>query len=165
MSTTQTDTATINRRRRPRRRMVIAVAVLVLVGGTAVIGIAAAKDDPPPAGVDPHRTAPAELLGTWQPTFIKGSTEVNKPNPKAPNITFADDGQWRGSDGCNGIGGTYDADPGEISAQSGPQTMIGCHNVPHVEVLAESTHFRVNGTTLALYDADWNQLASYTRTQ
>jgi heat shock protein HslJ len=163
MSSTEEETATISRRRRPRRRSVIAAAVLAVLCGGAVIGVAAAKDDPPPVGVDPVQTGPAELLGTWQPTLIKGSTELTFPHRNAPTITFGNDGRWHGSDGCNAIGGKYDANPGELSAESGPETMMWCHNVPHDEVLAKSKYFRINGPDLALYDVHWNQLASYAR--
>jgi hypothetical protein len=37
--------------------------------------------------------------------------------------------------------------------------------VPNLEVLGKSTHFRVGGTVLTLYDANWTRLASYASTR
>jgi heat shock protein HslJ len=152
--------------RRPRRSLVIAVAVLAVLGVGVVICVAASNDpQPAPAGIDPVATDPSGLIGTWRPTFVKDFTKLDSTRPNAATITFGDDGKWRGSDGCNGIGGTYDADLGEISVKSGPQTQIWCENVPHVEVLGKSAHFRVGGTVLTLYDANWTRLASYAGTR
>jgi heat shock protein HslJ len=152
-------------RRGPRRLLVIAAAALAVLGVVATIGVAASDDrEPPPAGVDPVATDPADLIGTWRPIFIKDFAKVDSTRPDLATVTFGDDGEWHGSDGCNGIGGTYDADPGDISVQSGVQTLIGCDNVPNANVLGASTHFRVSDKVLTLYDANWDQLASYSRT-
>jgi heat shock protein HslJ len=152
-------------RRGPRRLVVIAATALAVLGIVATIGLAASDDrDPPPAGVDPVATDPADLIGTWRPTFIKDFAKIDSTRPHPATVTFGDDGEWHGSDGCNGIGGTYDADPGDISVRSGAQTLIGCDNVPNAEVLGESAHFRVSGEVLSLYDANWHRLASYSRT-
>jgi heat shock protein HslJ len=154
-------------RRGPRRLLVIAAAALAVLGVVATIGVAASDDrEPPPAGVDPMATDPADLIGTWRPTFIKDFAMVDSTRHRyhPATVTFGDDGEWHGSDGCNGIGGTYDADPGDISVESGPQTVIGCDNVPNANVLGESAHFRVSDKVLTLYDANWDRLASYSRT-
>jgi heat shock protein HslJ len=152
-------------RRRPRRTWVIAAAALAVPGVVATIGVAASDNhEPPPAGVDPVATDPSDLIGTWRPTFIKGFTKLDSTRPDAATVTFGDDGAWHGSDGCNGVGGTYDADAGDISVKSGEQTAIGCDNVPNIDVLGESAHFRVSGKVLILYDANWDRLASYSRT-
>lgn len=165
-STERDQTMTVRGVRRSRRLLVIAAAVITVLGVGVLIGVARANDpEPAPAGVDPVATDPADLVGTWRPTFIKDFSKLDNSRPKGATITFADDGKWSGSDGCNGIGGTYDADPGEISVESGYQTLIGCDNVPNGEALNKSAHFRVRGTVLTLYDAQWIRLASYSHTQ
>jgi hypothetical protein len=152
--------------RRPGRSLVIAAAVLAVLGAGVVIGVAASNDaKPPPAGVDPVATDPSDLIGTWRPTFVKDFVKLGSTRPKPATITFGDDGKWSGWDGCNGIGGTYDADPGKISVKSGPTTAMWCENVPNLEVLGNSAYFRVGGTVLSLYDANWNRLASYAGTR
>jgi hypothetical protein len=37
--------------------------------------------------------------------------------------------------------------------------------VPNVEVLSNCAHFRVSGTVLSMYDANWNRLAAYAQTR
>lgn len=138
-------------------------AAALAVSGVAVVGVAVANDDKPPPGVDPTATSPAALIGSWRPTYVRSFTKLDKIGRDAPTITFGDDGQWHGSDGCNGIGGTYDAGPGKLHAEAGPQTAIGCDNVPNGEVLVGSAHFRVSGTVLTLYDGNWVKLANYSR--
>jgi heat shock protein HslJ len=165
MSSTERDqTMTAPGERRPRRFLVIASAVTAVLGVGVVIGLAASNDRPP-AGVDPVATDPSHLIGTWRPTFVKDFAKLDSTRRHPATITFGDNGKWRGSDGCNGIGGTYGADPGEISVKSGPSTLIWCENVPHVGVLGKSAHFRVSGTVLTLYDANWTRLAAYSQTQ
>jgi heat shock protein HslJ len=152
--------------RRPYRLLVIAAVVIAVLGVAVVIGVATSDEgQTPPAGVDPVATDPADLIGTWRTVFIKSDIKLNGSRPRATTITFEKDGRWRGSDGCNGIGGTYEADPGEISVKAGPQTEMWCDNVPHVEVLSASVYFRISGPTLTLYDANWNRLAQYSQTQ
>lgn len=167
MSSTERDqTMTVSRRRRPGRSLVIAVTVLAVLGIGVAIGVATSNDpEPPPAGVDPLATDPSNLIGSWRPTFVKDFAKLDSTRPKPATITFGDDGKWHGWDGCNGIGGTYDADPGEISVKAGPTTAMWCENVPNLDVLGESAHFRVGGTVLTLYDANWNRLASYAGTR
>jgi heat shock protein HslJ len=168
MSSTEPDqTKTDTRVRRPGRSLVIAAAVLAVLGVGVVIGVTRLNDsETPPAGVDPVATDPARLTGTWRPTFIKDFAKLDSTRKDPATITFGGDGKWRGSDGCNGIGGTYDTDPGEISVKStGVTTAMWCENVPHVDVLEKSAHFRVSGTVLTFYDANWNRLASYSVTR
>jgi heat shock protein HslJ len=167
MSSTEPDqTKTDTRVRRPGRSLVIAAAVLAVLGVGVAIGVTRLNDsEPPPAGVDPVATDPAHLTGTWRPTFIKDFAKLNSTRNDPATITFGGDGKWRGSDGCNGLGGTYDADPGEIRVEAGGvTTAMWCENVPNDDVLRKSAHFRVSGTVLTLYDAKWNRLASYSGT-
>lgn len=151
---------------RRHRLLVIAAMVIAILGIATVIGVARSNGTQnPPPGVDPVASDPADLIGTWRHTYIRSSTPPDSKvtHRQSPTLTFEKDGKWHGSDGCNGVGGTYDADPGKISAEAGPSTAIWCNNVPHVEVLTASAYFRSTGTALTLYDASWTQLASYSR--
>lgn len=60
-----------------------------------------------------------DILGRWLAQGLAVSTE--------PFVTFAADGSWEGSDGCNGARGRWvvGAD-GSFLSTSGPQTLIGC---------------------------------------
>ncbi|HEY3002492.1 MAG TPA: hypothetical protein VGJ44_09075 [Kribbellaceae bacterium] len=62
------------------------------------------------------------------------------------------------------IGGEYDADPGELRATAGPQTLMACDNVPNVAAITRTAHFRVHGSTLTLYDDRWSRVAAYEKT-
>lgn len=73
-----------------------------------------------PAGLRP--AAAADLVGRWVPG---DRPEARSPRP--PHVTFAADGDWTGSDGCNGQGGRWLAGPaGSFLAVAGPQTLMGC---------------------------------------
>ncbi|WP_158228335.1 META domain-containing protein [Pseudonocardia sp. MH-G8] len=69
-------------------------------------------------------------------------------------VTLAADGRWTGSDGCNNTKGTWRSGPeGELTATSGPSTMIGCENVPIASWLTDATRAGFDGDTLVLRDA------------
>jgi heat shock protein HslJ len=127
---------------RPRRVLVLGAAVVAVLGIAAGIGAVAANGD----------EAPAALLGTWRPTFIAGFDNLDARRPHPATVTFGDDGQWRGSDGCNVIGGEYEAGTHTISAEAGEQTAIGCENMPNATALLRAARCEVNGTTLTLSD-------------
>lgn len=79
-------------------------------------------------------------------------------------IIFKTDGHWTGSDGCNALGGKFKASATTISAYDfGPQTAIGCDNVPNTTVLEQAAHWKATSTTLTLYNKSSAPLATYTR--
>ena len=46
-----------------------------------------------------------------------------------PFLEFANDGSYRGSDGCNGIGGTYTVEDDELVLKPGLSTLMACPGV------------------------------------
>ena len=79
-------------------------------------------------------------------------------------LVFRQDGTWTGSDGCNGLQGTYAiGQRGEFTAKVGPQRLIGCDNVPHTAVLSAAKRIAVDASSLQFFGADGRQLAKYAR--
>lgn len=116
-------TARAVRRSRRRRALVSGVAALAVAGVVGgVVTVAKGTDgarDALVAGSEPTRAALVDVQ--W---LVTGRA------PAFPSyVVFLSDGTWRGSDGCNGLGGTWTlADDGGFSTTSGVQTLIGCDN-------------------------------------
>ncbi|MFI7586565.1 META domain-containing protein [Spongisporangium articulatum] len=111
----------------------------------------------------------AGIVGTWRPLGITGWA---KP-PTADDMGFAEavisfraDGTWLGSDGCNGLGGKYRLESTGTFSMPGPvsSTLIGCVNVPNLDVLLKATHVVVVGKALVFQAADGAVLGVYART-
>lgn len=101
----------------------------------------------------------ALLVGRrWVPSPSPTST----PGPSA-YITFAADGTWSGSDGCNGMGGSYSySASGSFSAVVEGATLKYC-NVPHIgQWLTMAKHADVTGSELRLTAADGHLLGVFT---
>ncbi len=163
--------ATPVRRRRTWLASGLAAATMAAVGITIAI---TAPSENETAGVSPSSTSASTqteaLLGSWRPVGIVGFDNSKLPPAgppaadRAPNIRFTSEGKWHGSDGCNGIGGTYRADDdGSISADAGPQTLIGCDNVPNSLVLQRAARFAIDGRSLTFYAPDGQRLGTYER--
>jgi hypothetical protein len=96
-----------------------------------------------PAGLRP--AAAADLVGRWVP--------ADRPEDRTPwpsHVTFAADGDWTGSNGCNGQGGRWLAGPaGSFLAVAGPQTLMGCVPVARpARAAAPGVHAPVDGSWL-----------------
>jgi heat shock protein HslJ len=160
-----------------RRRTWLASGVAAVT--MAAVGVAIAVTAPSgneTAGVSTPSTSASTqtgaLIGNWRPVDIVGFDNSALPPPglpagRAPNITFTSDGRWRGSDGCNAIGGTYSAsDDGSISTANSAQTLIGCPDVitvPNSEVLERAARFAIDGRSLTFYAAGGQRLGTYER--
>jgi heat shock protein HslJ len=81
-------------------------------------------------------------------------------------LTFAADGTFAGSTGCNRIAGTYTQDGSSLTMASGPMTLRACEGpvadqeAAIVAALPRVTSFTA-GTSLALLDADGSTLLTY----
>ncbi|MCW3814081.1 META domain-containing protein [Micromonospora sp. DR5-3] len=137
-----------------------AVVARLLPGATPTPGpyLAASEVGPPeitdevrrrfaPAAALPATLTPAtrdRLVGKWVP--VSG--------PRRAYVEFKADGEWRGSDGCNGQAGRWVVDPaGAFLATTGPSTLIGCDGVPVGAWLSSSWRAGLDGKTLVLLDA------------
>lgn len=105
------------------------------------------------------------IQGTWYPLQIAGySVQPEFEESYAEAFLEFGDGEWTGSDGCNGMSGSYELDgAGAFEGGAGVSTKIGCANVPHSRVLEEATTVRVDGETLVFSDGD--EIARYTRSK
>ncbi len=137
-----------------------------LVAAGLALGACGSDDDDAevvdPAGVE------QEILGTWYPWDIPGydpGTSFDAQTFDEATIEFKDDGTWRGSDGCNGQGGDYKvgADGTFSSSEPGPQTLIGCANVPNSSVLHKSVRVEVVDGVLILTDENVKTTGRYLR--
>jgi len=157
--------------RRRRYMLVAAVATVVAATGLGILASmngleqdgAASTPTPSIPSTGATLSLSAALIGTWRPVEIVGYSE--KLPRLAADVSFAADGQWRGSDGCNGLGGTYKADDdGSFTAEAdGATTMQWCSNVPNAGVIGGAGRFTIDDRTLVLYGADGHRLASYQR--
>ncbi|GLY17973.1 hypothetical protein Kisp01_49870 [Kineosporia sp. NBRC 101677] len=117
--------------------------------GTALVGSNVAED----------------IVGRWYPLRIEGyRLDPVFADSWADAYLEFDQGEWTGSDGCNGLRGTYDLDAGGAFEQKEmASTEIGCANVPHYDVLDRATTVRVEDDTL-IFSAD-EEIARYTRSE
>ncbi|GAB3947538.1 hypothetical protein GCM10029976_076990 [Kribbella albertanoniae] len=173
------DRAATGVREARRRSWMISGAAAVAVAAVAVTGFALTggntpEQPPVAAGGAPQSTAPTttavqplsakSVAGTWRATQITGTKALKSARPDDPVLVFKADGTWSGSDGCNGLQGTFTiGQRGEFAATSGPQHMIGCENVPHTGVLQSAKRIAVTEDTLTFAAADGHELARYAR--
>lgn len=112
-----------------------------------------------PSPTAPESGSLALLVGhRWVPNA--GSS----PQPAASAyITFFPDGTWRGSDGCNAIGGTFSySQTGSFTAALGGTTLKYC-NVPQIaDWLTAAAHAEVTDTELRLTAANGRELGVFT---
>ncbi|MDG4830511.1 META domain-containing protein [Solwaraspora sp. WMMD1047] len=107
---------------------------------------------PLPADLTPL-PAPEALLGRWVPA----TGPTGAPDPAFVELTA--DGSWRGSDGCNALGGRWvAASGGPLLATSGASTLVGCDNVPIAQWLSEASQAGLDGDVLVLVDAKGTEL-------
>jgi heat shock protein HslJ len=170
--------ATVGAQQAQRRTWLISGAAAAVVAVIAAVSFSLASQSqstPQPAAGNSassgsNAQAPAAtaqtVAGTWRPVQLSGFTTLKAARPDAPTITFKADGTWVGSDGCNGINGTYSiGQHGEFSSKSGSQRMVGCDNVPHTAVLAEAKRITSDKTGLTFYAGDGREVARYARTR
>ncbi|WP_371404801.1 META domain-containing protein [Kribbella sp. NBC_00662] len=172
-----TERATTGAHRAQRRTWIVSGAAAVAVAAIAVVGFGLAGSNskptqPPVAGGQapvsatptPQPPTAQTVSGTWRPLQMAGFKALKAARPQDPVLVFRPDGTWSGSDGCNGLQGTYSiGQHGEFTATPGLQHLIGCDNVPHTGVLRSAKRVAIAGDTLQFFGADGRQLASYAR--
>ncbi|MCE0536177.1 hypothetical protein LWF15_11710 [Kineosporia rhizophila] len=108
-----------------------------------------------------------QMIGTWYAWDIPGyqATDFGLQTFDEAWIEFRDDGTWSASDGCNGAGGKYEVGAdGDFSAtKPGPQTAIGCANVPNDRTLYTSSKVAVVDGVLVLSNQYDNITGRYLR--
>lgn len=88
-----------------------------------------------------------ELIGTW---VVDETFDVDIQ----PYLTIEDGGNWKSSDGCNTVTGTWElASDGELTTTAGPSTLIYCEGKPLPTLMANAKSVALDGETLELKDA------------
>jgi heat shock protein HslJ len=102
---------------------------------------------PLPTGLVP--AVERQLIGHW---FSANPTVGHWP--QTPYLAFTPNGNWSGSDGCNGLGGRWSlGSSGTLVVVSSPSTLIGCNNVDVGAWLSQATRAALQGRTLVLVSA------------
>lgn len=91
------------------------------------------------------------VVGVWGQPDVQGQ----------PSINFADDGSYSGSDGCNNIMGSWEADGNTIDLGMMATTMMACQGVD--EWLSKSSTAVRDGNTLTFFDANDSELGTLDR--
>jgi hypothetical protein len=114
-----------------------------------------------PAASVPANLRPAvrsDLIGRWVPA------DGGRWNAEQPFAEFATDGEWRGSDGCNGGSGRWTSGrAGALLATAGISTLIGCHGVPVPSWLGQTHRAGFDGDVLVLLDQTGKELGRLRR--
>ena len=75
-----------------------------------------------------------------------------------PFLEFAQDGSYTGSDGCNGLGGTYQVDEDQLVLSPGMSTLIAC---PDIDTWVRNTKtVKLDGSSLVLFDKTGAELGT-----
>lgn len=128
------------------RAVTRARAVALALAATLALALASCSSPVVPVPDAPQYTpaTTSTLAGRW----IVAET-YNSPDQ--PHLTFAHDGTWTGSDGCNNVEGTWSMDTaGVLTTTSGPMTRIYCDGSPLPLYLIDSMSARFDGTNLTL---------------
>jgi heat shock protein HslJ len=181
-----TGRATAGARRAQRRTWIVSGAAAVAVAAVAVAGFGLvgspngpAKPSQQPVAGPPQSESPQSVesagkqsealsvrtvAGTWRPVQMVFTTSLKVSRPEDPVLVFKPDGTWTGSDGCNGLQGTYSiGQRGAFTATPGPQHLVGCENVPHTGVLRAAKRIAIGGDMLQFFGADGSEIARYAR--
>lgn len=101
-----------------------------------------------PAPLPDGQAAPTsnQLQGAWIPVGAEATHA---------SLTFALDGTYQGSDGCNGVGGGYSlGTQGRMLATTGAQTLAGCTGEPVGAWMSTVARAGLRDGQLVLYDVD-----------
>ena len=102
---------------------------------------------PLPSGLVP--ATGKQLVGQWVPASLR----VGHWH-QTPYLTFTPNGNWSGSDGCNGLGGRWSmGSGGSLVVVESPSTLIGCNNVNVEWWLFRAARAAFRGPTLLFVDA------------
>ena len=123
------------------------VVVAVLAGCATGAGPSGPSESTAPSGSAPAAPTPEDLVGTW---VVDATYDVRIQ----PFLTIVADGTWTGSDGCNGVQGTWElGSGGTLRTTSGPHTLIFCEGKDLPALFDNAKTVAVDGDTLTLTDA------------
>jgi hypothetical protein len=172
--------ASSSARRQQRRTWAASGVAAAAVAVLAVVGFSLRSSGPAvtpdPAASRPAQASPTTgttsaptmqvLSGSWRPVKLDGFVNLKAARPEDPILTFSPDGTWSGSDGCNGISGTFTiGQRGDFTSRLNAQRLVECDNVPNTAVLAAAKRISSDQTTLRFFAGDGRQVATYARTR
>jgi len=78
-----------------------------------------------------------------------------------PFLKFADDGTYSGSDGCNGLRGTYEVGDDELVLNPGLSTLRAC---PGIDTwVRNATSVKLDSDTLVVFDKSGSEIGTLAR--
>jgi len=115
--------------------------------------------------------APAALAAGCATTNDAGATPMNEKDyvgisfastaKGEPFLKFADDGTYSGSDGCNGLGGTYEVGEDELILKPGFSTLMACPDIDTWVRGAKSV--KLDGDALVVFDKSGSEIGTLAR--
>lgn len=108
------------------------------------------------AGCQSEPAAPGEGL--------EYGAEYSSNETGGPHLTFNEDGTYSGSDGCNGINGSFTSTGTTLTLDPGVSTLRGCLGVDDWLRSARSIAV-IDASTLQVEGADGDTIGTLTRTQ
>jgi heat shock protein HslJ len=133
--------------------------VLTLVVGLTG-GYAAAQTNAPTAG--------RPLIGThWKATEIAGKAAPTQDAKREAHLVFEAGGRFSGSDGCNGISGTYELKGDTVKFGTGISTQKACIDIGNFDAAFRgawkgAARLTITADRLELFDAAAKRLAIFT---
>lgn len=132
-----------------RRKSVMATTRQRLMGAAAasalaltLAGCGSSGDGPADGGADP--------VGTW-----------GAGGEGQPQIELTEDGAFAGTDGCNQIGGTWEADGSALTFGPVRSTMMFCDGVD--DWLSGMSSATIDATTMTVLDEGGTEIGTLTR--
>lgn len=123
---------------------------IVCLAGLLTACAGGAEEDPDNGGSGPGQETPAEsfdeqVVGVWE------SDEEGDPY-----LEFTDEGRVNGTDGCNGLGGTYEIDGESALVELGPSTLVACEGVDGW--LRDVSVVTIDGENMHVENADGEEI-------
>jgi hypothetical protein len=96
------------------------------------------------------------VVGRWVPSDAPAGSEAH--------AELQADGEWSGSDGCNGLGGRWRTGTGgALLAVGGGHNLAGCGNIPVQDRLERTARAGFDGDVLVLLDRQGDEVGRFTR--
>jgi len=115
----------------------------------------------------PANVTEAALVGSWRPVFIAGyhGPLTDPPLGVAPALSFDGRGHWGGTDGCNGMNGSYRlARNGAFQLVVGGMTQAACDGFPPTPAsLRSAVRVELRGGRLTFFARNGDDIAQYGR--
>ena len=140
-----------------RRMSFAAIAAAGLIAGLAACTPIPGTGGDDDAASDAGAAAPSleqQLGGAWG-----AATD----EPGQPRLEFQDEGVLGGTDGCNGISGTYAVEGETVKLEQAASTLRACEGVD--DWLRGATEIRVDGEQLHVLNAEGTEIGQLDRAE